>query len=122
MENRPYTQYDPRDIQETKSVAWLSYLGVFFLIPMFVYKNSPYTRFHLNQGIVLCILEVAGAIALAILRAVLMWIPVIGWILIGLISFVFGVAVLVLTIMGIVNTVTGKAVPLPVIGQITIYR
>lgn len=38
MENRPYTQYDPRDIQETKSVAWLSYLGVFFLIPMFVYK------------------------------------------------------------------------------------
>ena len=122
MENRPYTQYDPRDIQETKSVAWLSYLGVFFLIPMFVYKNSPYTRFHVNQGIVLCILEVAGAIALAILRAVLMWIPVIGWILIGLISFVFGVAVLVLTIMGIVNTVIGNAVPLTVIGQIPIYR
>lgn len=36
---QPYVQYDPRDVQQTKSIAWLSYLGILFLIPMFVYKE-----------------------------------------------------------------------------------
>ena len=100
---QPYVQYDPRDVQQTKSIAWLSYLGILFLIPMFVYKESPYTKFHVNQGIVLCILDVAGGIVLGIVSAVLGWIPFVGWIISGLLSLAFGVFVLVLMILGIVN-------------------
>ena len=119
---QPYVQYDPRDVQQTKSIAWLSYLGLLFLIPMFVYKESPYTKFHVNQGIVLCILDVAGGIVLGIVSAVLGWIPFVGWIISGLLSLAFGVFVLVLMILGIVNAATGKAEPLPIIGKIVIYK
>ncbi len=122
MGNQAYVQYDPRDIQQTKSIAWLSYLGIFFLIPMFVYKESPYSKFHVNQGIVLFILDVAGGIVLSILGAILGFIPFIGWMISSALSLAFGVLVLVLMIMGIVNAATGKAVPLPIIGQITIYK
>ena len=105
---QPYVQYDPRDVQQTKSIAWLSYLGILFLIPMFVYKESPYTKFHVNQGIVLCILDVAGGILLGIISVVLVWIPFVGWILSGLLSLAFGVFVLVLMILGIVNAATKR--------------
>ena len=96
--------------------------SILFLIPMFVYKESPYTKFHVNQGIVLCILDVAGGIVLGIVSAVLGWIPFVGWIISGLLSLAFGVFVLVLMILGIVNAATGKAEPLPIIGKIVIYK
>ncbi len=117
-----YQQYDPNDIQQTKSIAWLSYFGIFFLIPMLVYKDSPYTKFHVNQGIVFLIFDVAGSIALSIVSAVLAFIPLIGWAIASLLSLAFGVLVLVFMIMGIVNAATGKAKPLPLIGKITIYK
>lgn len=119
---QPYVQYDPRDVQQTKSIAWLSYLGILFLIPMFVYKESPYTKFHVNQGIVLCILDVAGGVVLGIVSAILWWIPFVGGIISGLLSLTFGVFVLVLMILGIINAATGKAAPLPIIGKIVIYK
>ena len=117
-----YQQYDPNDIQQTKSIAWLSYFGIFFLIPMLVHKDSPYTKFHVNQGIVFLIFDVAGSIALSIVSAVLAFIPLIGWAIASLLSLAFGVLVLVFMIMGIVNAATGKAKPLPLIGKITIYK
>ena len=48
----------PEDIERTKGLAWLSYLGFLFLVPLLVYKDSPYDKFHVNQGIVLFITEV----------------------------------------------------------------
>lgn len=119
---QPYMQYDPRDVQQTKSIAWLSYLGILFLIPMFVYKESPYTKFHVNQGIVLCILDVAGGVVLGIVSAILWWVPFIGGIISSLLSLAFGVLVLVLMILGIINAATGKVEPLPIIGKIVIYK
>ena len=117
-----YQQYDPNDIQQTKSIAWLSYLGILFLIPMFVYKDSPYTKFHVNQGIVFLIFDVAGGIVLSILSAILIFVPIAGWILASLLSFAFWIFAVVLCVMGIINAATGKAKPLPLIGKITIYK
>ena len=117
-----YEQYNPNDINQTKSIAWLSYFGIFFLIPMLVYKNSPYTKFHVNQGIVFLIFDVVGSIALAIVSTILAFIPITGWILASLLSFAFWVVVVVFMVIGIVNAATGKAKPLPLIGKITIYK
>lgn len=122
MENQVYVQYDPQDVQQTKSLAWLSYIGLLFLIPMFVNKDSAYTKFHVNQGIVLCVVDIVGGIALSIVGTILGFIPFIGALVAGLLSLVFGIAVFVFMILGIVNASTGKAVPLPIIGQITIYK
>lgn len=114
--------YDAQDVENTKSLAWLSYLSILFLIPMLVNKDSAYTKFHVNQGIVLFLVAVIGGIALGILGAILGWIPIIGALLIGLLSAVFGIGVLVLMVLGIINAVQGKAAPLPIIGGIRLYK
>ena len=42
---QPYVTPD-MDVQQSKGIAWLSYMGLLFLIPMFVRRQSDYTRFH----------------------------------------------------------------------------
>lgn len=106
-------KYDQQDINATKGLACISYLGILFLIPMLVNKDSAFTKFHVNQGIVLFI----AGIILNIAGIFLKHIPF-G----GLISLVLSMGTLALAIIGIVNAAQGKAKRLPVIGNIEIYR
>ena len=85
-----------KDIQENKLMALLSYLGILFLIPLLAKKDSPYCQFHAKQGLVLFI------------ASFIMWIPFIGWIL--------GVVVFILWLIGVINVLSGKMKPLPIIG------
>lgn len=114
-------QYDKKDIEDNKVMAFLSYLGILFLVPLFAAPNSKFARFHANQGLVLAIAEVAFAIVYTILSLILGMIPWVGPILvfiIGLLWIVFGV----LAILGIINAVNGKAKELPVIGKFRILK
>ena len=130
---QPPKQYDPRfdpqDIEGTKYINILSYLSILFLIPMFMYKESKFTKFHVNQGIVLCIFSVGGSILFGIIGAAVgaltSFVPVVGIIvslIVSLISLAYNIVILVFTIIGIVNTCTGKAKELPLIGKIKIYK
>ncbi len=110
-------QMDAADIQNNKVMAVLAYLSWLVLIPLFAAKDSRFARFHVNQGIILAIIE----IAIALVRAILGGIPLIGWIIrlaVGLIS----IAVLILAIIGIVNAVQGKAKELPIVGSFRIIE
>ena len=129
------SEYDPKDISENKIIALLSYLGILFVIPLFAAPKSKFARFHANQGLVLCI---AGA-AYSILHSVILmpilnsifqgyWNgyltytrgPIHGFLslVLSLLYIIFGV----LTILGIVNTVNGKAKELPLIGKIKLLK
>ena len=67
-------QFSPADVNQTKSLAWMSYLGVLFFVPLLVYQQSPYTKFHVNQGLVLFIVEVGSGI----LQRVFYFIPLVA--------------------------------------------
>lgn len=99
-------QYVPEDIEQNKGMALLAYLGILVLIPLFAKKDSPYAQFHAKQGLVLFLAWIAvGVISV---------IPFLGWVvgpICGLILFVF-------LIMGIVNSLGGKAKYLPWIGPL----
>jgi hypothetical protein len=41
---------DPQDAQDNKIMAILAYLGLLFLVPFLAAKESPFARFHTNQG------------------------------------------------------------------------
>ncbi len=99
-------QPSDEDIQANKYLAILSYFGIFFLIPMLARKDSVFCRFHVNQGIVLFIIEV-------IINILAQFVSIIG--ILGIVTFVFA-------IMGIVNCVKGEVKPLPLIGSIKIYK
>ena len=114
-------QFDAQDIQNNKAMAILAYIGILVLIPLFAAKESKFARYHTNQGLVLCIAEIAYGIVYGILSSIIL---AISWRLyflvsiIGLVSLVF----LVLLVIGIINAANGKAKELPVIGKFKILK
>ena len=108
-------QFDPNDIASNKVMGVLAYLFVLVLIPLFAAKNSPFARFHANQGLILFVAE----LALWVISALLGGIPVLGTIITICVN-ILDVALFVLMILGIVNVVSGKAKDLPLIGKIRI--
>ena len=111
------SEYTTDDINSNKIMAVLSYLGILVLVPVFAAKNSPFARFHANQGIVLAISEIVINLVISVLSGF----PAIGW-LFTLIGGIADVAFLVFVIIGIINAVNGKAKELPVIGKIRILK
>ena len=55
------------DVQENKVMGILAYLSFLVLIPLFAARESPFARFHTNQGLVLAIGEIGTIIACSIL-------------------------------------------------------
>lgn len=101
--------YTVEDIEKGKTMAGLSYL-IFFL-PLVACPESKYAKFHANQALLLLIAAIAGNVILGI-------VPVIGWMLMP----IFGLGVLALGIMGLINGFGGKAKRLPLIGKFTIIK
>ncbi len=103
------TDFTPEDIEKNKTMAGLAYL-IFFL-PLLACPESKYAKFHANQSLVLLIAAVIGNVVLGV-------IPVVGWMLLPL----FGIVVLVFSIMGLINGFGGKAKRLPLIGAFDILK
>ncbi len=101
--------YTPEDIEKNKTMAGLAYL--LFFLPLITCPESGYAKFHANQALILLIVGIAGNVILGI-------IPVIGWMLMP----IFGIGVLILGIMGLVNGFGGKAKRLPLIGKFDILK
>ena len=101
--------YTPEDIEKNKTMAGLAYL--LFFLPLIACPESRYAKFHANQALLLIITGIVGNVILGI-------IPVIGWMLMS----IFGIGVLILGIMGLVNGFGGKAKQLPLIGKFTILK
>ena len=98
-----------KDIQENKAIAAIGYLGILFLVPLLAKKDSPFAQYHAKQGMVLFIADVIWTFCVWIFA----WISVFGRLIITL-GWLF---ILVLLILGLVNALSGKTQPLPVIGK-----
>lgn len=92
------------DIEKGKGMAWLSYLGILWLVPLLAAKENAFCKFHVKQGIMLTLLGVA--------IWVIAWIPFIGWAL-GAVVWLF---IIVMAIIGIINSAGGKYWKMPLLG------
>lgn len=102
-------QFQKDDIEKNKLWAGLGY--IFFLIPTLAANDSPYAKYHANQGLIINIAEL------------IVWI--VGWIVPfigGIIAKIASIAIIILIIIGIINVANGEAKPLPFIGEITILK
>ena len=94
-------------IEEGKSLAWLSYLGILFLVPLLVKPENEFCKFHVKQGIVIFI----GWIIVNILWAI----PFVG----RFIATVCYVILLIVSVAGIIKSVQGEYWKAPLgIGQL----
>lgn len=113
-------QADIKDAQDNKAMAVLAY--IIFLIPLLAVKESPFARYHTNQGLVLFLGSVALSIVYGVLTTVL---TAISWRLglaAGGIFWLVFIVPTVLAVIGIINAVNGVMKPLPIIGGITILK
>ena len=113
--------YNTQDIADNKVFAVLAYFRILCLIPLLAAKDSPYARFHTNQGLVLWIAGMIYNVALSLVTTLIGWLPVVGWAIVAVLSLA-SLLFLVLAIMGIVYAAQGRAKALPIIGKITILK
>lgn len=85
------------DVKDNKLWAVLSYLGALAILPLLFKKDSVFVQFHAKQGLII----LAG------------W--VLGWLPFG---FLFVIAAIVFSIMGIINVLNGEKKSLPIVGEL----
>ena len=108
-----------KDAEDNKIMGILAYFGILFLIPYLAAKESPFAKFHANQGCILFIVEIALVVVLQIVG----WILPLGlYLILSLLSLVVYLGIAVLAIMGIINAAKGEMKELPVIGQYSIIK
>ena len=88
------SEFSKADIDENKGIAWLSYLGILFVVPFL--SDSEYARFHGRQGLVLFVNEL---------------------ILLIVILLVFYIGMGFFVCYGLINSIKGRAKELPLIGK-----
>ena len=105
------------DVQK-KVVCALTYLfGILFFLPLIVYPDDDFAKFHTNQGLIVLLVSVIGGAVFGILTML----PVVGLVF-TILSSLFGVVMLVACIFGILNVVREEKRELPVIGKFTIIK
>ena len=84
----------------------LAYVGILIIIPFLMAKDDPFVKFHIKQGLLLVIVEIAVWVI-----GITMWQL---WTILSLVNL----ASLVFSIIGIVNVVQGQQKELPLIGAL----
>jgi uncharacterized membrane protein len=84
-------------------IALLSYLSILFLIPLKRFRGSEFIYYHAKQGL--------GLFVFSMIMIFFFCLPIVGW--------VVAMAFLVLWVTGVMNVLTGKREPVPVIGRIS---
>jgi Predicted membrane protein len=119
-------EFDPKDIEQNKTMSLFAYLNILVLIPLLGAKDSKFARFHSNQGLILLITCIGWAVAYNILMAIFRVIMLPGgwriYSLLGTILSLVYIVFAVLVIIGIVNALNGKAKELPIIGKYKLLK
>ena len=93
---------------DSKLLAFLAYLLSIlgFIIVLLLARKERFAMYHASQSLMLFISSV-------VVHVGSMFIPFLG----GLIRWILGIVLFVLWIIGMINALTGKQKPLPIIGR-----
>lgn len=102
--------------------ALLSYIlwpaaCIFFLL-VGPYNRNRFVRFHAFQALFLGLAGILVAVALQVMTSILALIPVIGWIIDGLLWIGFGIAIFILVVVLMYKAYNGEQYGVAVIGNL----
>jgi uncharacterized membrane protein len=95
----------------------------YFLLPAIVflflepYKRNRFVRFHSFQCLGVTLAAVIAGAALRIFALVMLFIPLLGQLLVGLLSILVSLAVFAVWVVLVVKALQGEMFKLPVIGE-----
>jgi uncharacterized membrane protein len=101
----PTTAPAPEALKHNVTMSVLSYIGPLVIVSFIVAKDDPFVKFHIKQGLVLLVIEIALSLIGSMMHIL--------WPIIQIVQLV----VLVLAIIGIYNAVKGKEKELPLVGK-----
>lgn len=96
--------------QHRKLVGVLSYISILVVLAYIMAKNDPKLLFHVKQGVVLFVAEVATMVVFQMFLMML-------WPLASLLNLGF----LVLSVIGILHVLKGQDKELPLIGHLAVH-
>ena len=95
----------PTAQQRNTLMGVLAYLSILIIIPILVAKDEPFVKFHIKQGLILVVVELAVWVI-----GMFMWQL---WLFLQIVNL----ATLVLAVVGIVNVAQGREKELPLVGS-----
>lgn len=107
MENQNIPQQS--DSSNRTIMGILAYVGPLVIVSYLVAKDDPFVKFHIKQGLVLLVIEVA-----VWFLGMIFWPLWMLFSLVNLVTFIF-------SIVGIVNVAQGKEKNLPIVGDYAKY-
>lgn len=102
-------RFGPMDVRRSTVSAVLAYL-VFF-IPLVLNPNDKFGRYHANQALMILLLSTVGATAVTL-------VPYAG----GILAVLLELYCAVLAIRGIVLAVRGRAIGIPLLGNLVLIE
>ena len=109
-------------MQPDAVMVFLSYFGIFALIPLLTVKDNDFVRWHAKQGITFLAATIAVYFALTIITIIFGFIPVLGQIIALLLSLVMGIgglAIFVLWVMALVKAFGGERWRIPLVADLS---
>lgn len=100
-----------------KATDIVSYITLIGWLIAFLAGDKENSKFHLNQSLVIMIINLVISVADWILGKII----IIGTIF-GIVAAIAGIVMFVFWIMGIVSAAQGTEKPLPIIGGITLLK
>ncbi len=105
-ENKHVTHEHVHHNDKNTLMALLAYIGPLVIISYLVAKDDSFVKFHIKQGLVIFAIEITSWIIMSIIPYI--------WILWRIVHL----AVLVLSVVGVVNVAQGKEKELPLVGHL----
>lgn len=102
---------DIKPVNNNAIMGVLCYLGILVIVPILAAKDVPFVKFHIKQGLILAVGEVA------------VWVlSLFAWNIVGglwfMVSNLLNLGFLIFSVLGIINTIQNKEQPLPYIGHL----
>lgn len=102
--------------------ALFCYLGILLFIPLLKKEKDDFVSYHVNQGLVLFILEFIVGAVLSVLGLILQFASPMLFTLLSFLSTLLGILFLFCHIVGIVHVLCHKQKKVPIFGEIKIYK
>lgn len=97
------------EIDTGKGMAIVCYLNLLVIIPLLFEKSNNFVRYHINQGLSLCLFTIVTGVIKLMLNDFLLY------------SYIFAILmallIIIMMVIGIKNVCSGEEKPLPIIGN-----
>ena len=102
--------------------ALLSYLSVLLFIPLLKKENSAFTAYHVNQGLVLFVVEFCVGVVLAVVSLVLKFAAPVVYAAVSIVFIICALFFLLCHVVGIIHVFRRQEKKIPVFGEIVLYH